>query len=248
MNDGTTPNPELAKWTPIGRIERRVLGVLVEKAKTTPEAYPMTLNGLTTGSNQKNNRDPVMTLEPHQVESALERLRHASAVIEVTGSGRVPKFRHRMYEWLGVDSNEAAVMTELLLRGTQTVSELRTRAARMQPSLKDTPSLGPILAKLVERRLVVELTPAGRGQLVTHGLYLPEEWTKVRAAAQNLDTSLANAASEPEPPADAPAHARPAASGVSAEDFAALRGEVESLREELATLTQQFRELQAALS
>ncbi len=105
------------RWKPIGRVERRVLGVLVEKAKTTPDAYPLTLNSLTTGCNQKSNRDPQMNLEPDQIESSLEKLRHMSAVIEVSGGGRVPKYRHMVYEWLGVDKIEAAVMTELLLRG-----------------------------------------------------------------------------------------------------------------------------------
>jgi uncharacterized protein YceH (UPF0502 family) len=251
MNEGSTPASEAAKWTPIGRVERRVLGVLVEKAKTTPEAYPMTLNGLTTGCNQKNNRDPAMTLEPHQVESALEKLRHASAVIEVAGSGRVAKYRHRMYEWLGVDTNEAAVMTELLLRGTQTVGELRGRASRMQP-IKDLPALHALLEKLIERRLVVALTPAGRGQVVTHGLYLPEEWDKVRAAARSLETIESESTNDAGPPDETPVARRPAItagpSGVSAEELATLRSEVEALREEVTNLARELRELQAALS
>src|SRR5262245_536489 len=111
----TTSDSAVPRWRPLGRIERRILGVLVETANTTADAYPLTLNALTTGCNQKNNRDPLMNLEPHEVESALERLRQMSAVIEVSGSGRVPKYRHLLYEWLGVEKTEAAVMTELLL-------------------------------------------------------------------------------------------------------------------------------------
>ncbi len=110
---GTIP----PKWTPLGRVERRVLGVLVEKAKTTPDAYPLTLNALTNGCNQKSNRDPQMNLQPDQVENSLEKLRHLSAVIEVSGGGRVSKYRHLIYEWMGINKVEAAVMTELLLRG-----------------------------------------------------------------------------------------------------------------------------------
>jgi uncharacterized protein YceH (UPF0502 family) len=169
------------KWQPLGRIERRVLGVLVEKAKTTPEAYPLTLNALTNGCNQKNNRDPQMNLEPDAVEESLENLRKMAAVVEVVGSGRVPKYRHMMYEWMGVDKAEAAVMTELLLRGPQTVGELRGRAARMEP-IADVGALRPILDSLTEKRLVVSLTAAGRGQIVTHNLYPAEELQKIKAS------------------------------------------------------------------
>jgi uncharacterized protein YceH (UPF0502 family) len=170
------------KWRPLGRIERRVLGTLVEKAKTTPEAYPLTLNALTNGCNQKSNRDPQMSLSPDQVETSLEKLRAFGAVMEVSGSGRVAKYRHLMYEWMGVDKLEAAVMTELMLRGSQTVGELRGRAARMDP-IPDLSSLQPLLESLIAKKLLISLTPAGRGQIVTHGLYLPEEMDKVRAAA-----------------------------------------------------------------
>jgi uncharacterized protein YceH (UPF0502 family) len=190
MSDqGPSTAPVPAKWTPIGRVERRVLGVLVEKAKTTPDAYPLTLNGLTTGCNQKSNRDPQMNLEPNQVETALEELRHMSAVIEVSGGGRVPKYRHLVYEWLGVDKPEAAVMTELLLRGAQTVGELRGRAARMEP-IADVAALQPVLQSLIHKKLVISLTPPGRGQVVSHALYLPEEMEKVRAAAGPLSGAV----------------------------------------------------------
>ena len=87
-------------------IERRIVGVLVEKAKTTPEQYPLTVNAVRTGSNQKSNRFPLMQLEAEEVEDALDRLRQRGAVTEVQGSGRVPKFRHQLYEWLGVDKVE----------------------------------------------------------------------------------------------------------------------------------------------
>src|SRR5262245_31160536 len=82
------------RWQPISATERRVLGVLVEKAKTTPENYPLSLNGLRTGCNQKNNRSPLMQLEEEQVEEAIETLRKLGAVSVVQGSGRVDKYRH----------------------------------------------------------------------------------------------------------------------------------------------------------
>ena len=177
------PSPTEPKWQPLGRVERRVLGVLVEKAKTTPEAYPLTLNALTNGCNQKSNRNPQMNLEAEQVESALENLRNLSATLEVVGSGRVAKFRHLLYEWMGIDKVEAAVMTELLLRGPQTIGELRGRAARMEP-IADVAALQPILQSLIDKRLVLPLTSAGRGQIVTHNLYPADELEKVRRTSE----------------------------------------------------------------
>ena len=165
-------------WQPIGTIERRVLGVLVEKAKTTPDAYPLTLNAITTGSNQKSNRSPLMQLDPIDAENALDNLRKLGAVAEVIGSGRAAKYRHRLYEWMGVDKTEAAVMTELLLRGEQTIGELRGRAARMG-KIAGVAELRPILQALMDKGLVQALTSAGRGQMVTHCLYLPEQQEKL---------------------------------------------------------------------
>src|SRR5262245_27162805 len=108
----TTETTATRRWQPIAAIERRVLGVLIEKAKTTPENYPLSLNGLRTGANQKNNRSPLMQLEEEQVEEAIESLRKLGALAVVQGSGRVDKYRHLSYEWLGVDKVELAVMAE----------------------------------------------------------------------------------------------------------------------------------------
>ncbi len=104
------------KWTQLEALERRVLGVLVEKAKTTPDAYPLTLKGLATGCNQKSNRFPQVEVDNDQVEEAIDRLRSVGAVAVIQGDGRVEKYRHLAYEWLGVDKYEMAVMAELLLR------------------------------------------------------------------------------------------------------------------------------------
>lgn len=172
-------------WQPIGSVERRVLGVLVEKAKTTPDAYPLTVNAITTGSNQKSNRSPLMQLDSIDVENALDRLRQLGAVSEVIGNGRTAKYRHRFYEWMGVEKLEAAVMAELLLRGEQTIGELRGRAARMG-KIGSVAELRPLLQSLMEKGLVQALTPAGRGQMVTHCLYLPEQQDKL-ARTHGLD-------------------------------------------------------------
>ena len=167
------------RWKPLSRVDRRVAGVLVEKAKTTPDQYPMTLNGLVNGCNQKSNRDPQMQLEENDIMESLDRLKAAGAAVEVQGSGRVPKFRHLMYEWLGVEKVELAVMTELLLRGAQTEGELRGRAARMEP-IPDLTALRTVLDSLRSKRLVIDLTPPGRGQILSHGLYDPEELERLK--------------------------------------------------------------------
>ncbi len=164
----------------MNRFERRVAGVLVEKSKTTPDTYPMTLNSIVTGSNQKSNRYPLMTLTPDQAQDALDGLREMGAVIVVHGDGRVPKFKHQLYEWLGVNKVEMAIMGELLLRGQQTLGDLRARASRMEP-LPTQEVLRPLIQSLIDKGLLLELTPAGRGQVVTHNLYHPEELTKVRS-------------------------------------------------------------------
>ncbi|QDU54979.1 DUF480 domain-containing protein [Aeoliella mucimassa] len=167
------------KWTQLEANERRVLGVLIEKAKTTPDAYPLTLKGLVTGSNQKRNRFPQMTLEEDHVEDAIDSLRTKGAVSIIQGDGRVEKYRHLAYDWLGVSKVELAIMGELLLRGAQTIGELRGRAARMEP-IKGMAELGPLLESLLSKSLVVYLTPPGRGAVVTHNLYQPREMDKVR--------------------------------------------------------------------
>jgi uncharacterized protein YceH (UPF0502 family) len=180
--DSATSPP---RWQPLEPTERRVLGVLVEKAKTTPENYPLTLNSLRNGCNQKNNRSPLTQLAEEQVEDALEALRKVGAVTVIQGDGRVEKYRHRAYEWMGVEKVELAVMAELLLRGAQTIGELRGRAARMEP-IKDLGELRPVLDSLEAKRLIQYLTPQGRGSVVTHTLYQDRELEKVRREALQI--------------------------------------------------------------
>src|SRR3954454_2753918 len=178
--DATATTPEAPRlWQPLSMRQRRVFGVLIEKAKTTPDVYPMTINGLVSGCNQKSNREPQMNLSSDDVEQVLEELRGMGAVTEVQGSGRVAKYRHHAYEWLGVEKTELAVMTELMLRGEQTLGELRGRAARMEP-IADTAALKPVVDALLKKRLMIELTPPGRGQIVSHGLYKERELTELK--------------------------------------------------------------------
>ncbi len=169
-----TSDDESSRVVPLSAASRRVLGVLVEKAKTTPDAYPLTLNGIVTGSNQKSNRLPKMDLDEEDALVALDELRGVGAVREVQGSGRAVKYRHAAYEWLDVDGPGAAIMTELLLRGPQTIGELRTRASRMHP-FEDLSSAQAVVDALVAKELVEAITPAGRGQVFAHKLYPPQE-------------------------------------------------------------------------
>src|SRR3954468_4057060 len=112
--------------------ESRVLGVLIEKATTTPEQYPLSLNAVTNGSNQKNNREPVRAMTEDQCFEALESLRTKGLVVRVdTHGSRVPKYRHNAGDVLRARTGELAILAELLLRGPQTVGELRGRASRM---------------------------------------------------------------------------------------------------------------------
>ena len=182
MSDLTASPPPAepsSKWRALSAIDRRVFGVLIEKGKTTPDQYPMSLNAVTGGCNQKSNRYPQMEIEQEDVLKALDRLRALAAVAEVQGGGRVPRYRHFAYEWLGVNKVELAVMAELLLRGSQTEGELRGRAARMEP-IADVAALRPVLDSLTAKRLVVSLTSQGRGHVVTHNLYEPQEMEKQR--------------------------------------------------------------------
>jgi len=189
MNTDSLPGSQTSRhWRPLEPIERRVLGVLIEKAKTTPDAYPLSLNALKSGCNQKNNRSPLMQLEEPRIEEALDGLRKLGAAAVVQGGGRIDRFRHFAYEWLGVEKVELAVMAELLLRGSQTVGELRGRAARMEP-IKGLSELQPTLDSLQAKGLIQYLTPPGRGSVVTHCLYLERELDKVHREARLLDPS-----------------------------------------------------------
>ncbi|HEX8185988.1 MAG TPA: YceH family protein [Blastocatellia bacterium] len=112
-------------------VEVRVLGSLIEKQITTPEYYPLTLNALTNACNQISNRDPVVSFDEKTVVRALESLREKQLVWMVTGSGRVPKYEHRLTEALSLAEQEVAVLCVLMLRGPQTAGEIRSRSGRL---------------------------------------------------------------------------------------------------------------------
>jgi len=243
--------PAQPRWQPIGPIDRRVVGVLVEKAKTTPDAYPMTLNAIRTASNQKSNRAPLMQLEPEDVEESLERLRGLGAVGLIQGYGRVAKYRHYLYQWLGVEAVELAVMAELLLRGAQTEGELRARAARMEP-IGGLSELRPVLGSLKAKGLVLPLTPEGRGHVVTHALYLPDEAERLQvqyhqapSPAEPLRAPGAPHAATPPQGASVPPAAA-AAAGVESRLAEAVRRELGELRDQLTQLRTDLDDLATA--
>src|SRR5262249_29218531 len=190
-------------WPDLDEQERRVLGVLVEKAKTTPDAYPLSVNALVVGCNQKSNRDPILNLTDLEVEDALARCQKKGLAIKITG-GRVIRWRHNLYEAWHVDKVDLAILAELLLRGPQTEGELRGRASRMEP-IDDLDAVRAVLRPLVERNLVVYLTPEDRrGATLTHGFHDPGELAGLRARA---GTQLPAVNPAP-PPATPPAPSR----------------------------------------
>jgi len=236
-------------WVPLSPRERRVVGVLAEKGKTTPEYYPLTVAAIVAGCNQKTNRDPITNYDQDDVEDALQGLRKKGAAILVeAGGSRVPRWKHTLYDWLKVSKAELAVLIELLLRGPQTEGELRARVSRMEP-LPDLAALQTILEALTPRGLVVSLSPPGqkRGVMLTHGLYPPEELEKVRQAF----AATAAAGGEEE----APARIATARGDLSAAattpawtaELAAVRAEVDELRNRLETVAAELRELKSAL-
>jgi uncharacterized protein YceH (UPF0502 family) len=243
MSPEPAASPTPATWPVLDPNERRVLGVLVEKAKTTPDTYPLSVNALVTGSNQKSNRDPLLDLSEDDIEEALARCQQKGLAIKITG-GRVIRWRHALYEAWHVDKKELAVLAELLLRGPQTEGELRARASRME-AIDDVDALRAVLRPLAERGLVVYLSPEGRrGTVLTHGFHAPEELDRLRSSPRAEPVAA---------PAAAVSHdrgAHPEASTGLAEDraeIAALRAGMTKLERQVAELAEQLRALRDAL-
>lgn len=233
-------------WPVLDVRERRVLGVLVEKAKTTPDTYPLSLNALATGCNQKSNRDPILNLSDEEVEDTLVRCQKKGLTTKITG-GRVIRWRHNLYDVWHLSKVDLAVLSELLLRGPQTEGELRGRASRMEP-LDDLDALRNVLRPLGERRLVVYLTAEERrGAVLTHGFHDPRELERLRAGI----------AAEPLPPV-APSASRLAVPEVvssRSEDrlteleagLNAARDEIAALKQTVAGLQEEMRQIKHSL-
>jgi uncharacterized protein YceH (UPF0502 family) len=234
------PGNESRVWPVLTLHERRVLGVLAEKAKTTPDVYPLSVNALVTGCNQKSNRDPVLNLTDLDVEDALISAQQKGLAIKITGSGRVVRWRHALYEAFQVDKKDLAILAELLLRGPQTEGELRSRASRME-RFDDLDALRAVLRPLTERRLVVYLSPEGRrGAMLTDGFHAPDELERL----QTRHAAVAEGEAAPTRAADARSLPAPADS----DTMSAIEGRLDAQQAELAAVRAQVSELQTAVT
>ncbi len=202
----------------LSALEARVLAVLVEKASTVPDSYPMSLNSLTLGVNQKTARDPVMNASESDVAAVLDELKGMSLVNSVSGS-RVARFEHNMKRVLGVPGQAEALLAVLMLRGPQTSAELRLNCERIH-RFADVSSVEGFLEELATREpaLAVRLPKAPGAR--------EARWAHLLSG-------------EPEIPAGgvSPSSAAASASGNARdEEIAALRAEVEQLKAAVARI------------
>ncbi|MFT6990162.1 MAG: hypothetical protein ACJASL_002140 [Paraglaciecola sp.] len=193
----------LIQLTPI---QARLIGVLLEKEITTPDQYPLSLNGLTLGCNQKSNRDPVMNLSESEVQNVLDELRHKKLIFEHTGSGsRVVKYKHRFcnteFSDLKFSRQQLAIVCVMLLRGPQTPGELRTRTNRLADfdNVEEIETTLNKLDALNDEQLVVKLDrePGKRDARYAH-LFSGDDGLKVvshLAANSSINDSAQNSTS-----------------------------------------------------
>jgi uncharacterized protein len=201
-------------------VEIRVVACLVEKQRTTPEQYPLTLNALRLACNQSTNRDPVVEYDEATIRSALDRLgRRKWTTLASWSTARAVKYKHLLDQALDLDDAQLALLAVLMLRGPQTAGELRTRSERMQ-GFESGEELDRVLHGLVERGLVGALPrrPGERGQRYEH---------------------LLGAEAEATAPAEAAAPA-PSADGLGSR-VERLEEEVAALRDQLAALRSTIR-------
>jgi uncharacterized protein YceH (UPF0502 family) len=196
-------------------LETRVLGVLVEKQHTVPDAYPLTLNALLAGCNQKTSRDPVLDAGEADVQASVDHLRTLSLIVESSG-GRVMRYAHNVERVLGVPSQSVALLAALMLRGPQTVSELRTGTERLHRFADASAVEGFLheLASLADGALVVEL-PRQPGTRESR-------WMHLVSGAPAVETA----------PADAPG----GSDYLSVSEVAALKVNLARVEAELAAL------------
>jgi uncharacterized protein YceH (UPF0502 family) len=191
--------------------EIRVLGCLLEKQRTTPDAYPLSLNALRLACNQSTNRDPVTEYDEATIRDALHRLSRRRWARLASGAGsRAPKYRHLLDEALGLPEDELAVMCVLMLRGPQTPGELKQRTERLHP-LPDLAAVHDTLERLIGRELAVRLArrPGQKEERHEQLLGADAEDGPGAPATAPPAAAAAPAAAAPAPPAPAPAAAAP---------------------------------------
>jgi uncharacterized protein len=219
--------------------EIRVLGCLLEKQRTTPEAYPLSLNALRLACNQSTNRDPVVDYDEATIRDALHRLSRRRWTRLASGPGsRAPKYRHLLDEALGLPDDEVAVLCVLMLRGAQTPGELKQRTERLHP-LADLDAVQATLERLIGRELAARLDRRPGQKEERYAQLLGED-----AAEPSLSPAATPATPPPVAPAPVPIstdgpprapEADPRIDRIEAE-LAALRGEVGELRRALDAL------------
>lgn len=205
-------------------IETRILGCLLEKQRTTPDTYPLTLNALRLACNQATNRDPVMNLEETEIHEALQRLHRRELTRVASGHGsRSSKYRHLLAEQLDLPDGQSALLCVLLLRGAQTPGELKQRCERLH-AFDDLAAVESAIDGLVERELAERLERRpGEKQIRCRQLLSAD-------ADENGDEPL-----RIEPPSQIASLQAQAGNGV-AHEIAELRAAVGSLRREVAEL------------
>lgn len=218
-------NPQL------NEVECRVLGALIEKEITTPEYYPLSLNALVNACNQKSSREPVMNLNEDAVRGALRSLSERHLARSAASESRVSKYEHRVNEVFNFHRNEIAVLCVLLLRGPQTLGELRTRTERMY-AFEDLESVHSALSLLTKREPPMVWV-------------LPRQPGTKEARYAHLLTAAPAASDAPEENAVPAVSGRPGQSLHSADDsnaarLAAMEEDIASVRSELAELREQF--------
>lgn len=210
--------------SPLNAAEARVLATLMEKARTVPDSYPLTLNSLQSGCNQKSSRDPVMNLSEDEIAQALDGLRERSLVFETSG-GRTARYEHNFERAVGVPSQAAALLGLLLLRGPQTTGELRLNAERWH-RFADIGSVEVFLEELQQR------SPEKGGPLVLKLERAPgareQRWAQLLCGPVELQAAAASAG------ASAPAGSQASAElQALSERVAALEALVAELRQRL---------------
>jgi uncharacterized protein len=235
----------------LNEIERRVLGVLMEKSIAQPEYYPMTVNAVVTGCNQKSNRDPVMDLDESSVESTLEQLRKrglTSVVLPAPGA-RTNRYRHETGARFGWEKRVTAIMTELLLRGPQTAGELRGRASRLA-TFENVEAVSTALEHMKNSdRPLVRPLPRQAGQSAVrfmHLMYPPEELAAIEALASSAAGPVGGGAASSARVEQASVGSLPVADSLRAE-IQGLKSEVARLDAELTDLRQRFESLESQL-
>ncbi|MGE0801922.1 MAG: YceH family protein [Lautropia sp.] len=224
-------------------LEARVLGVLVEKEQTVPDTYPLTLNALTAGCNQKTSREPIMSATEAQVQDALDGLRRRSLVIESSG-GRVMRYAQNAKRVLELPSASVALLMTLVLRGPQTAAELRANAERLH-RFADGSSVEAFLQELAERpagALVVLLArqPGTREARWAHLLCGPVVAPIAAPIAAPVAASVTAAAAAAMPSDGAADAAPPAGTDTSAMRLERLEAEVARLDARLERLCREL--------